>query len=232
MSLSQLLTILSDLMSPRQCPICGKRLLTTEDMLCAPCNADMPRTDFFLNPEDNTMAQLFYGYVRVERCAALMHFIHHSDTAQAIYNLKYHHQPEIGLTLGRMAAQEGMQHGFFQGIDMIIPVPLTTRRQWQRGYNQSLMIARGISRETGIEINSKALKRTAFYGSQTKVDHAERRKNVEGVFKLTKPESITGKHLLVVDDIATTGATISSCASELLKAPDTRISVLTIGFAG
>ena len=131
--------------------------------------------------------------------------------------------------MGRMVATELQRDGFFDGIDEIVPVPLTKERLRQRGYNQSEEIAKGINEITGLPINKDAVKRIVFKGSQTRRSRWDRQENVEYAFKLTHGEPIAGKHLLIVDDVVTTGATIIACAKELVKASNVKISVLSLG---
>ncbi|MBR1412091.1 MAG: ComF family protein [Prevotella sp.] len=222
---------LLDLISPRLCVVCGERLSITEEVLCGKCNLHLPRTDFQQNPYENVMAKLFWGQIPIERATALFYYEPHAETANLLYELKYKNHPEIGEVLGRMMARELQLSGFFEGIDGIIPIPLAPKRQRQRGYNQSLCIAEGISEVTGLPILKKAIRRTIFEGSQTSRGRWERNENVEHVFELLDAESVRGKHLLVVDDVVTTGATMIACSKELAKADDVRISVLSIGFA-
>ena len=222
---------LLDLLNPRLCVVCGRRLSLTEQVLCVSCNMHLPRTDFHLNAYDNTLARLFWGIIPVERAAALFYYEAHSETSSILYDLKYHSHPEIGHEMGRLMAADISASGFFDGIDMVIPVPLARKRQWQRGYNQSLYIAKGISRETGLPVYDKVVCRTKFEKSQTQIGHRERRENVEDVFKLKDADSIRGRHVLLVDDIITTGATMAACARELLKAGNAKISLLSLGFA-
>lgn len=176
------------------------------------------------------MARLFWGQIPIERACALFFYSPHHESSRAIHELKYYDGPSVGEYLGRMLGQEGRASGFFDGIDLIVPVPLSRSRESQRGYNQSEEIARGISRVTGIEVGTAVVRRIRFDKSQTQMTADERYKNVQGAFKLLQPKSITGKHILLVDDIITTGATVRSCAQELMKAPDISISIAAAGF--
>lgn len=176
------------------------------------------------------MAQLFWGQLPVERAAALMHYEPHSEMAQMVYRLKYDQRPDIGEDLGRIMANEMQQAGFFDGIDVILPVPLAPKRLRRRGYNQSEMLARGISEITGLPIVTRAVKRLYFRGSQTSLTRQERLENVEGVFQLRRGELLENRHVLLVDDVCTTGATILACGQTLKDIKGIKMSVLTLGF--
>ena len=222
---------LLDLISPRLCVVCGQRLTVSEDIICSRCNFHLPRTGFHLNPYENEMAKMFWHLLPIERATALFYYESHSETANILYELKYKGHPEIGEVMGRIIAKELLPSGFFDGIDGIVPVPLAKKRQRQRGYNQSLEIARGISETTSLPIYHKVVRRKAFEDSQTHKGRWERNENVEGVFELKDPIAIQGKHLLIIDDVVTTGATVISCAKELCKAGNIKVSVLALGFA-
>ncbi|MBQ8466368.1 MAG: ComF family protein [Prevotella sp.] len=223
------LTKVLDFVSPRLCVICGRRLLPSQPLLCSHCMLHLPVTNYYLSPLDNPMARLFWGLFPIERASALFFYEPKASTRELIYDLKYRGYPMIGEEMGALIARHYQPAGFFEGVDAIIPVPLTRRRRWQRGYNQSEMLARGIREVTGLPILTDVLKRTSFKGSQTKKNQWERRENVDGVFRLVRPDDIRGKHILLIDDIITTGATIVACADELCKAGDVKISVLSLG---
>ncbi len=227
-----LISSLLDLIAPRGCVMCGHRLDTDEEFLCRACNDELPRTQFHLDPYENKMAQMFWGLIPVERVTALFYYTPSTKTSQIVYDLKYHHQPDIGVSMGQVTAKEIKDSGFFEGIDAIVPIPLTPQRQQERGYNQSMMIAKGISRVTGIPIADDAVVRLHFDQSQTHLDRWERLKNVEQQFQATdKATLLKGKHVLMIDDVTTTGATIIACASALHpKKEHIRFSVLTLGF--
>ena len=224
-------TRLLDLISPRLCVVCGERLSVSEETICTRCNLHLPRTGFEQDPYENVMAKTFWGRIPVERATALFYYEAHAETANILYELKYKNHPEIGETMGRLMAKELQLSHFFDGIDGIVPVPLAKKRERQRGYNQSEEIARGVSQITGLPIFHKVVRRTAFEGSQTQKGRWERNENVEHVFELKDAAAIQGKHLLVVDDVVTTGATVVACAKELCKADNVKISVLALGLA-
>ena len=148
---------------------------------------------------------------------------------KSVHNLKYNNHPEAGTAMGRMAAEEFAAFGFFEGIDAIIPVPLTKKRQRQRGYNQSLEIACGVAAVVGLPVITDAVERVSFSESQTRKSLRERMENVENAFRATGKGDLNGKHLLVVDDIVTSGATICACVDALKKVADIKVSVFSLG---
>lgn len=223
-------TRLLDLLAPRACPICGNRLAVTEQALCARCNLHLPRTGFSKHARDNEMAQAFWVLMPIERAAAMFFYEPDSNVSRLVHALKYFQHPELGELLGRQAAQEFRPDGFFEGIDAIVPVPLHPKRQRQRGYNQSMEIARGVSAATGLPVMAGAVKRISFRRSQTQKTGLERQENVENAFALADAADLQGKHLLVVDDVVTTGATVRSCCQELTKGGCAKVSVLSLGF--
>lgn len=228
--LGRLFMRLANLAVPRRCAMCGCRLAIGEHTICSACDMDLPRTHYQENPYGNDMAKLLWGRMPVERAAALFFYKPHSASSRIIHNLKYSGHPETGELMGRMAAAEFADHGFFDGVDAIVPVPLARKRIRERGYNQAFEIARGISAVTRMPIIDKAVIRESFKGSQTKMNRWQRNENVEGVFSLVDGSALTGKHTLIIDDVVTTGATVVSCARELMKAGDVRFSVMSLGF--
>ena len=220
-----------DFLMPRTCAACGQRLAVGEHVLCGMCDFDLPRTNHYLKPYDNELAQLFWIQIPIERAASLFYYKPQTQTSHIIHKLKYFDHPEVGVEMGRLAATEFMQNNFFDGIDCIVPVPLTKSRTRERGYNQSEMIARGVSRITGLPVVTDAVKRTAFKESQTKKHRWERMDNVGNVFECKSPEHVKGLHVLVIDDVITTGATIVGCSTALVKAGAKKISVMSLGYA-
>ncbi|MBQ5406922.1 MAG: ComF family protein [Prevotella sp.] len=199
--------------------------------MCARCNFHLPRTGFQNNAYENDMAKLFWGQIPIERATAFFYYEAHAETANILYELKYKDHPEIGEIFGRMFAAEIKSAGFFDEIDGIVPVPLAKKRQRQRGYNQSEEIAQGISEITGLPIYKKVVKRISFKGSQTNKGRWDRQENVERVFDLIDAEAVSNKHLLLIDDVVTTGATCIACAKVLCQSANVRISILSLGFA-
>lgn len=224
-------TRLLDLIAPRTCVVCGNRLAIEEEILCGRCNVRLPRTGYSYDAYENEMAKVFWGRIPVERCAPFLFYQSKAASTNLIYQLKYNNRPDIGEFLGRMIAKEFVKDYFFDDIDLIIPIPLERKRQRQRGYNQSLMVAKGVSDATGLPIDTTIIGRNKYEASQTQKSRWMRNDNVEGVFELKQPDKVKGKHILLIDDVVTTGATICSCGQELAKAGDVKISILSIGFA-
>ena len=153
---------LIDLVSPRPCMVCGARLAIEEEVVCASCNLHLPRTGFAANAYDNPMAQRFWARIPIERAAGLFYYEAGSEVSRIIHQLKYTDRPEIGEVMGRMAAQEFATDGFFEDIDLIIPIPLARKRERQRGYNQSEAVARGVAAVTGLPIVCNVVERISF----------------------------------------------------------------------
>lgn len=222
---------LIDLVAPRHCPVCGCRLEATEEIICGACDLDLPRTGYVSVPYDNPMARLFWGVIAMERCAAFFFYNAHSEVSDLIYRMKYHQRPDIAVALGQATATEFARKGFFQDVDALVPVPLTKGRQSERGYNQSERIAHGVASVTGLPVVLHAVKRTEFSESQTKKTMADRRENVAHAFTLDDGEAVRSKHIVLIDDVVTTGSTIMACAKVLLSVPGTKVSVMSLGFA-
>ncbi len=220
-----------DMIAPRACTICGKRLSLSEEVLCAACTLHLNRTHYHLSPYDNELARYFWGKIPIERCAAYIFYQHHTQTSNAIYALKYGNRPDVGVFLGKTIAEAYISKGFFDGIDALLPVPLSKERYRQRGYNQSEMLAKGISEMTHLPILTDVIGRKTFVQSQTKLERWQRSENVKEAFTLLDADKIKGKHLLLIDDIITTGATITALSKELLQAEGVKISVCSLGYA-
>lgn len=223
-------TRILDFISPRQCVMCGSRLSPTERSICSVCMLHLPRTGFQYNPTENIMAQAFWHLTPVERAAALFYFTPHSEVAQIVYELKYANRPDIGEDMGRLMATELQAARFFDGIDVLLPMPLARNRLRQRGYNQSEMLAVGISQLTGIPVVSHAVSRKPFVESQTHLSHLKRRENVEHIFTLRNDNLLRHRHVLIVDDVCTTGATITALSDSIRHVEGIRMSVLTLGY--
>ena len=202
-----------------------------EEVLCVRCQADLPRVRT-VSFEENDIARIFWGLVPIEKGISFFHYTPHSPHSRILFERKYHNHPEVGKTMGRMMAEELKATNFFNGIDLIVPIPLSRKKERQRGYNQSDWIAWGISEATGIPTDTTSVVRTKSNPSQTTLDHRQRRENVRDIFAVRHPESLEGRHILLVDDVITTGATMLSCAETIARACRVRFSVLSLAWAG
>ena len=202
-----------------------------EEVLCVRCQADLPRVRT-VSFEENDIARIFWGLVPIEKGISFFHYTPHSPHSRILFELKYHNHPEVGKTMGRMMAEELKATSFFDGIDLIVPIPLSRKKKRQRGYNQSDWIAWGISEAIGIPTDTTSVVRTKSNPSQTTLDHRQRRENVRDIFAVRHPESLERRHILLVDDVITTGATMLSCAEAIARACRVRFSVLSLAWAG
>ena len=225
-----LLRKIIELVLPRRCVICNSRLYDGEDIICCGCLLENPMSGVFTCHECNYMADSFLGRGDVIRANSLFEYHPGSAAAQMIYKLKYGGRGDIGVLMGKHAAKVLARQGFFDGVDVIVPVPLTGMRRRIRGYNQSEMVAWGISEMTGVPIDTKSLVRMNFAGSQTRLRADERWASVVNAFRVTDSSSLEGKHILLIDDIFTTGATLSACIREIsAKTSATRFTIFTLG---
>ena len=226
-----LLNDLWELFFPRVCVLCGARLSGGEEHLCFRCLSGLPRTNMH-RWKDNEMEKAFWGKLPLVHATAFLFYAKGGDVRRLLYELKYYDNPRIGHFLGRLMATEIRPSDFFQSIDGILPVPLHRKRERWRGYNQSRMLAEGISSVTGIPVLHDALVRSRYTETQTHRSSYERWMNIEDAFECPSPERLTGKHLLLIDDVFTTGATLVACADALQGCRDVRFSVLTLAIAG
>jgi ComF family protein len=218
------------LLFPRLCYGCGNHLMRNETLICTECYVVIPRTGYHNVPE-NPVAQLFWGRCRLEKAASFSYYNKGSRIRNLIHNLKYKGIKEVGIELGSIYGQSLKSSGFTDDIDLIIPVPLHPLKERKRGFNQSELICNGLAEVTGIPVDVTSLKRATGSETQTKRSRYERWTNVEGIFCVNDFLTLKGKHILLVDDVITTGSTIESCANELLKAEGVRVSVISIAYA-
>ncbi len=214
---------------PEICDACGKSLKFQEHILCTSCLVKIPRTNYHLDKESE-LAQVFWGRIPVENIAALMHFVKGSPYRKLIHKLKYKKRPDIGIFLGKELGAELYQSNVFSDVDIIVPVPLHKNRQKTRGYNQAEQIGIGLSESMKIPQNVTNLYRAISTNTQTKKGRFERWENVSSVFQIHDENLFKNKHILLVDDVITTGATIEACAQRLLQIEGVKISIASLGF--
>lgn len=215
---------------PRLCLACGQNHVPAKEWLCLFCQFKLPKTNFHQMPE-NDLTERFWGRLPLVSGAALYFFVKGGRTQQLIHNLKYKGKKQIGLEIGKMYGHILKTVPAYQSIDLIIPVPLHPKKKRRRGFNQSALFAKGLSEAMSIPWAEKYLERTAFTETQTKKTRQERMENVLAQFKACHQSELAGKHLLLVDDVITTGATMEACGMKLLEIPDAKLSLAAIAIA-
>lgn len=215
-----------DVFFPRLCPLC-EDVLHKNEYICNKCYRLLPFTEQFAL-RGNITEDLFSKNRRFVSGAAFLFFERESMVQKIMHKIKYAEQPFLGYVLAKEAAREGLCTDFFENIDIIMPVPLHIKRLRERGYNQSEWIARGLSDVTGIPMDTTHLLRVKNNPKQALKGAEERKKNVDDIFQISHPEDMYRKHILLVDDIITTGSTIESCMSAMSKFRGCRISVFAL----
>lgn len=176
----------------------------------------MPRTNYH-KVKDNLVERIFWGKIPLERATSYFFYRKGSDFRKILHQFKYGGRKELGAIMGRFMAAELATTDFFEGIDVIIPVPLHPRKRKARGYNQSEWIARGVSQVVGLPVDVSSVIREKHTDTQTRKSTYERWENVDGIFRLRHPENFVGKHVLIIDDVLTTGSTTTACADVFMK---------------
>lgn len=194
------------------------------------CMSELPRTNYHLYKE-NPLAFIFYGRVKIHAATSYFHFVKSSKYSSMMYRFKYKGDRQIGFVLGKYFGRSLLESPLFSGVDIIVPVPLHRRKLRKRGYNQSEYIARGLSFSMKKEVVCNSLVRNEFTPTQTRKSRIDRWDNVRGKFCVADPVVFINKHILLVDDVITTGATLEACAEELLKIHGVRVSIATLAKA-
>ncbi|MBT3385620.1 MAG: ComF family protein [Prolixibacteraceae bacterium] len=219
-----------ELFFPSLCISCGDRLISQEKFLCVNCWLDLPVTNFHLN-SNNKVAQLLWGRARIENASSFFSYKKGSKYQKLIHFVKYKGLKELGFETGRRFGFVLAESVNFNSVDLIVPVPLHPWKLKKRGYNQSEWIAMGMAESMNKQISSNNLFRKEHTSTQTRKNRFERWQNVEGIFGVNKPEEFSGLHILLIDDVITTGSTLEACAFQLLKIENTKVSIATLAFA-
>jgi ComF family protein len=222
--------ILQDFLSliyPRTCVACGNSLWKHEKTICTLCLHRLPKTLYHLDP-DNNVIRIFRGRIPVEAAAAFYFFSRGTRVRHMIHQLKYKGRKDVGVFLGEKYGRDLRDSSLFRGIDTIVPVPLHRRKQAIRGYNQSEQFAIGLGMSMGLPVDGYSLWRMKGSETQTRKSRYSRWENVSELFGVRNREKLEGKHILLVDDVITTGATLEACAQALLTVPGVRISIASI----
>jgi ComF family protein len=197
--------------------------------MCLRCLTDLPRTGFHQDPE-NEVAQMFWGRIPLNQVSSFIYFAKGSRYQHILHELKYNGQKRIGIEMGRMFGNE-LKNTPFSGVDLIHPVPLHHKKQKKRGYNQSELIASGMAEILHLPVATTFISRKDDTLSQTRKSRYERWENVQHIFRCENPDAIRNKHILLVDDVITTGATIEACASCILGGEGVTVSVASLAYA-
>ena len=219
-----------NLFYPNICSVCGNDLVKGEQALCLECLYNLPLTRYWNEP-NNAVAQTFWGRVGIENGCAYFFFSKGSCYQQLLHKLKYQGDKNIGISLGKQLGAVLAQSDLYNDIDYVVPVPLHPRKLRIRGYNQAEVIAQGLCETLNVTLLNSVLVRTAFTQTQTKKTREERIKNVAQAFAVKNPEIISQKHILLIDDVITTGATLETCANKLLAATNCKVSVAALAYA-
>lgn len=228
--LSDLLGDLEALLFPPHCAVCGTPLTEGERAVCTCCRLTAPLTGFW-READNALLRKCRDRLPVVRASAMLFFVGGSGWREAIHSFKYRGRRDLALTLGRwygsLLRREGA--GLYDDLDVIVPLPLHPFKLCSRGYNQSEYIARGIASQLGVRIDRHSVRRIRNTSPQALRPRSERPANVEGAFAVRRPERLDGRHVMLVDDVMTTGSTLLACAEAILRAaPSCRISIAVL----
>ena len=221
---------LTDLIYPNLCLICSESLVAGESQLCVKCFNSIPKTNYHLL-KNNPVEKRFWGKVPVERASSYFFFQKGSDFQKLIHELKYRGNKEAGIATGKYAAADLLESPDFMSIDVIIPVPLHPKKEAKRGYNQSYIIGEGMAEILAKPLVGNNLIRVQERTTQTRKSVFERFENTQGIFELRNPDELRGKHVLLVDDVLTTGSTLEACIQTLLEADDLKIRVFILAVA-
>ena len=227
------MTRFDDLISlfyPQLCAGCNTSLVKGEEVLCLHCLADLPRTNYHLFPE-NPVFQLFIGRANITLASSFCRFDKGGRLQHLLHQLKYKGNCEVGIKMGILFGYDLLQSPPYQNIDAIIPVPLHPKKEKKRGYNQSAEICKGLADSMNRPVISGNLVKEVHTSSQTRKGRFERWENVSGIFIVKNESLLAGKHLLLVDDVVTTGATLEACCEPLLKISGVRVSIATLASA-
>lgn len=219
-----------DIIYPNACLGCEEPLVSNEDLICIKCLHELPKTEF-PHDMDNPVLRIFSGRCFLEKATSFLRFVKGGTVQSLMHHFKYKGRKEVGAKMTDIALSELRQTSFFKDIDLILPVPLHPAKLRTRGYNQSEIIAKTISEHTHIDYKSNILLRKYFNETQTRKSRFARWLNVKTVFAVDHPETLEGKHILLVDDVVTTGSTVEACVVKLEHIPGVKISLFTLAIA-
>lgn len=214
---------------PSCCIECGRQLLPQTKILCHICLTELPHCGF-TDSAGNRLEELFYGRVRIEAATSYLYFEKHGIVQHLTHLLKYKGRQDIGTWIGKALAKEISESDRFVSIDLVIPVPLHPKKRRKRGYNQVTRFGQVLADELKVSLEEETLKRNRKGKSLTSKGRIERNESIKNAFYLDSTEMVVGKHILLVDDIITSGATLQACAQKILSLPGTRVSLASMAF--
>lgn len=217
-----------DFLLPRYCKVCGRRLSLSESHLCISCFIGLPTVEY--DPRKlNRTETLLINERNIIRASSMLQYDKESEYRKILFHLKYWGHPDVGSWMASIAADRLSKTVFFEGVDYIVPLPLTRKRLRKRGFNQCMYIAEGIREVTGLPVIENAVIRHEERVHQAGLGLFQRWSNAQGLFQVINPEVLKGKHILLVDDVVTTGSTLCSLIEVLNDSvPDIRVSVFTL----
>ncbi len=219
----------SHLFFPHNCLGCGTDVLQNDAVLCIQCFTKLPVTGFIEQP-NNPVEKIFYGRASIEHAVSAFYFTKDSTMQRLITDLKYRNNKNAGFYLGKLLGMQLAGTERFNNVDVIIPLPLNPKKEKKRGYNQATVIAEGIQTEWNKPLLIKAVARKLFTETQTQKGRIDRWQNMQDVFMVKDAPALQDKHILLVDDVVTTGASLEACASVILKVPGAKVSVATVAY--
>lgn len=229
-SISGILKDFFNLFVPSKCLHCGINLLEHENYICKSCIYKIPKTNFYKDPQ-NVVSQIFWGRTELAHAFAHYYFAKGSILQGLVHKIKYQGEKELAFELGKEMAFDLKDTEFNYNVDLIVPVPLHPKKEKKRGYNQSDWIAKGFAEVLGIECNKNVLKRVVYTSTQTKKNREQRWENVKDAFEIGNAKLLKNKHIVIVDDVLTTGATLEACANKLNQISGVKVSVVTLAYA-
>ena len=227
--ISSLFQHLFHLFFPHTCAACGTANLGPDAGICAECLSTLPATGFLREP-GNPVEKIFWGRLKLENAGACCFFTKKSRVQRALHQVKYHHRQDAGQQLGNWMGHQLASTPWFGAIDLLLPMPLHPKRRAERGYNQAELLCSGISQVTGKTSDPGVLARISATRSQTSQHRQERWENMQGVFTVTDPDRLKGQHILLIDDVVTTGATLEAMGMQLTGIPGLTLSICCFAF--
>ena len=227
---SNILSPLKHLFYPHVCTGCGSDLLEENNLLCLHCINDLPHTHFAMHA-NNPVEKIFWGRLSITSAMSEFYFTKGTLIQTLIHQFKYKSNIDVGLYLGAIMGNSFLNSNRFNRIDALIPLPLNAEKEFKRGYNQATILCNGMSTIMGVPVITNNVIRKRYTETQTKKHRVERWENVESSFGINDPSALKNKHILLVDDVVTTGATLEACGTEIVKTEGTKLSIATLAYA-